>query len=103
MSGIFGPPRSSVSSLFCATISNKQSRVLKADVDHKNNGYHLTREEIAEALELGARSRLQMSAREMIDRYRHGKLDDAGEVADLLMLASLLQPDDELAVDLVPS
>jgi len=58
----------------------------------------LTREQIVDKLETGARRRLKMSAREMIDAYREGRLEDAGAVLDLLMLANLLEDDDDLFV-----
>jgi len=58
----------------------------------------LTRKQIVEKLETGARRRLKMSAREMIDAFREGRLDDSGAVLDLLMLANLLEDDDDLFV-----
>jgi len=58
----------------------------------------LSREQIVKILESGAQKRLQISAREMIDAYREGRLEDAGSVLDLLMLASLLPDEDEFFV-----
>lgn len=56
----------------------------------------LTRDDIVAALEEGARERLRISATELLRRYREGELSDAGLVADLLVLADLLQADDPL-------
>jgi hypothetical protein len=39
-----------------------------------------------------------MSARELVDAYRAGRLEDPGAVADLLALASLLVETDPLFV-----
>jgi hypothetical protein len=47
-------------------------------------------------LEAGARERLGCEAAEMIARWRAGELTDAGEVADLLVLADLLGENDPL-------
>jgi hypothetical protein len=59
----------------------------------------LTRDEILERIERGTRRRLGMSARELLCAYRHGRLDDPGAVADLLVLADLLAPDDPVLSD----
>ena len=56
----------------------------------------LTREELVERLEQEALRRRGMSARDLLLAYRRGRLDDPGEVADLLALASLLPEDDPL-------
>jgi hypothetical protein len=56
----------------------------------------LSREEIVARLESGAREQLDCDASEMIARWRAGALTDAGEVADLLILADLLGEDDPL-------
>lgn len=56
----------------------------------------LTREEIVTRLEEGAKARRGMSARELVLTYRKGLLEDPGEVADLLALASLLPEEDPL-------
>lgn len=58
----------------------------------------LTQEEISERLERGARHRLGISAKEMVEAYRSGTLKDPGRVADLLALAHLLPKDDPLFV-----
>jgi hypothetical protein len=58
----------------------------------------LTRDEIVAQLEQGARQRLHMSADEFVRAYCTGKLTDAGRVADLLMLAHLLDEHDPLFV-----
>ena len=56
----------------------------------------LTRENIIERLERGARDRRGLSAREMIVRFRSGQLEEPCDVADLLALADLLPDDDPL-------
>ena len=58
----------------------------------------LTRDEILERLEAGARRRRSLSAREMLQRYRAGKLDEPCDVADLLALADLLPENDPVFV-----
>ncbi len=58
----------------------------------------LTRDEIIERIEKGAQRRLGISAKELIRKYRDGKLQDPGSVADLLALANLLPDDDPLVV-----
>jgi len=60
----------------------------------------LSREQIVAWLEDGARRRLHMSAADLVATYRDGRLPDAGRVADLLMLAHLLDPHDPLFVSL---
>lgn len=64
------------------------------------NGYliELTREQIRERLERGAQKRRGMSARELLQAYMTGRLEDPGSVADLLVLADLLPEDDPLLV-----
>ncbi len=58
----------------------------------------LTRDEIVQRIERGAQRRLKMSARELVDAYCLGHLEDPGAVADLLALASLLTESDPLFV-----
>lgn len=58
----------------------------------------LTQEEISERLERGAKHRLGMSAKEMVEAYRSGTLKNPGRVADLIALAHLLPKDDPLFV-----
>ncbi len=58
----------------------------------------LTREQILERLEQGARRRRGMSARELLQAYNQGRLEDPGAVADLLALANLLAENDPLLV-----
>jgi hypothetical protein len=58
----------------------------------------LNRSEILARLEDGVRSRAGLSAREMVQRYLAGQLDDPGRVADLLALARRLPEDDPLFV-----
>ena len=56
----------------------------------------LSRDEIVAQLEEGAKARRGMSARELVLAYRKRRLEDPGEVADLLALASLLPDEDPL-------
>ena len=58
----------------------------------------LTRDEIVARIERGAKHRLGLSAEALVCAYRDGRLADAGRVADLLALASLLPKDDPLFV-----
>ena len=59
----------------------------------------LTREEIIAQLEEGAQRRRGISARELLSAYRAGRLDQPGDVLDLLGLAWLLPEDDPLFAD----
>jgi hypothetical protein len=54
----------------------------------------LTRDEIIAEMERVAQQRLNVSAAEVVRAYRSGKLDDAGEVADVIVLSTLLAADD---------
>ncbi len=56
----------------------------------------LSRDEIIKRIERGAQRRLHTSAKDLVRRYRTGKLQDPGSVADLLALANLLPDDDPL-------
>ena len=56
----------------------------------------LSRKEIALLLESGARKRLRMSAKQMIQAFRRGKLKEPCRIGDLLAYASLLDPRDAL-------
>ena len=58
----------------------------------------LSREEIVARLDAEARRRLHMSAEDLVRAYRTCQLTDPGRVADLLALASLLEPTDPLFV-----
>jgi len=58
----------------------------------------LTRDEIIAQLEDGVQRRLHMSATDFVRAYREGRLADPGRVADLLMLAQLLDERDPLFV-----
>ena len=64
-----------------------------------NTVRELAREEILAILEAGARSRLGMTAQAMLCAYRYGQLEDPGAVADLLVLADLIPPDDPVLAD----
>lgn len=58
----------------------------------------LSRRQIVDILEIKARKRLGISARKLFQKYRAGKLDDIGEVADLIILSSGLSKNDPLFV-----
>ena len=58
----------------------------------------LSRAQIVDQLEAGARCRLHISAEDLVRAYHDGSLRDAGRVADLLMLAHLLDEHDPLFV-----
>lgn len=51
----------------------------------------LSRKEILTLIDEGARQRLGISGETLLERYRRGQLRDLGEVADLLVLATLLE------------
>jgi len=59
-------------------------------------GVEYTREEILERLEQEAKARRGMSAGELLRAYRAGRLEEPGEIADLLTLADLLTDDDPI-------
>ena len=58
----------------------------------------LSRAEIVARLDAEAHRRLDMSAEDLVRAYRRCELSDPGRVADLLALASLLDPTDPLFV-----
>lgn len=60
----------------------------------------LSRDQIIAQLEAGAWRRLQMRADDFVRAYRDGRIDDPGRIADLLMLAHLLDEHDPLFVAL---
>lgn len=64
----------------------------------ENGIVELTRDEIVEMIERGAKHRLDMSARQLVEAYRSGRLENPGAVADLLAFASLLLESDPLFV-----
>jgi hypothetical protein len=55
------------------------------------NEVELSREEILGLIDQGAQRRLGISGEALLERYRGGQLRDLGEVADLLVLAGLLE------------
>ena len=63
----------------------------------------LTRDQIIERIERGARRRMRLSAKELIHAYRHGQLQDSGKVVDLLSLANLLDEEDPLFAPDLPT
>ncbi len=56
----------------------------------------LSREEVVARLEQESNRRRGMPARDLLRAYREGRLEEPGEVADLLALAGLLPEDDPL-------
>lgn len=64
----------------------------------KISALQLNREEIVSRIESGARLRLKMSALEFVRSCHEGRIEDPGQVADLLALAHLLPDDDPLFV-----
>lgn len=63
---------------------------------HDSTVLELSRDEIVARIEQAARTRLRMSAADLLRAYRNGTLDDPGTVADILVLADLLPEDDPL-------
>ena len=55
-----------------------------------------SRSDIVDMLETRARKRLGISAKQLLKKYRTGKLDDVGEVADLIVLSGLLPDNDPI-------
>jgi hypothetical protein len=53
----------------------------------------MTRGEICERIDTGARKRRGVSGDELLRQYRDGELVNPGDVADLLALADLIDPD----------
>jgi hypothetical protein len=51
----------------------------------------LSPEEILSLIDRGAQRRLGISGKDLLERFHHGQLQDLGEVADLLVLATLLE------------
>jgi hypothetical protein len=62
----------------------------------KNSVIDLSREELIKQLDQESFRRRGMSARDLMLAYRAGRLENPGEVADLLALAGLLPEDDPL-------
>lgn len=54
----------------------------------------LTRDEILHEIDVLARARRGLSAHQLLFAYREGRLEEPGEVADLLALADLLDEND---------
>ena len=69
---------------------------LNGDDEMATTTVELTREQILARLEAGAQRRRRLSARELLLRYRAGKLEEPCEVADLLALADLLPHSDPI-------
>jgi hypothetical protein len=59
----------------------------------------LTRAQIVDSLEKGARGSIGMSARTMLRRYRKGHLSDPSRVADLIALSNLLRKNDPMLAE----
>jgi hypothetical protein len=63
---------------------------------YAGDGLELSRDRIAGLIERGAQERRGVSARRLVRSYRRGRLQEPGEVADLLVLADLLPDDDAI-------
>jgi hypothetical protein len=63
----------------------------KAMVQVNESEVELSRQEILALIDEGARHRLGISGEKLLELYRRGQLRDLGEVADLLVLATLLE------------
>lgn len=62
-----------------------------------NNGIEkVSRQHVIDLLETRSRKRLGISAKQMLKKYRTGKLESVGEVADLLVIADMLPPNDPI-------
>ena len=59
----------------------------------------LTQDEIVKRIESEARNRLGMSARDMVRMFLNGRLEDPGDIIDLIGLASMLDTDHPLYVE----
>jgi len=57
----------------------------------------LSREEIVAEMERIAQRRRHTSAADVVSQFRAGVLDAPGELADLLVLGDLLDPEDEFS------
>ena len=57
-----------------------------------------TRDEIVAEMESVAQRRRHLSAADVVRAYREGTLEDAGDVADVIVLSTLLSADDPLFV-----
>lgn len=69
----------------------------KSGTNGGNGGIEkLSREQIIDMLEIGAKRRLGMSAKQMFKAYKKGKLKDIGEVHDLIGLSYGLPEDDPI-------
>ncbi|HEY9286554.1 MAG TPA: hypothetical protein VIT43_00870 [Candidatus Dormibacteraeota bacterium] len=60
-------------------------------VEVSDGEVELSQEEILELIDEGAQRRLGISGEALLDQFRRGNLSDIGEVADLLVLATLLR------------
>lgn len=56
-----------------------------------DNDVELSPEEILALIDQGAQRRLGISGKDLLERFHRGQLQDLGEVADLLVLATLLE------------
>jgi hypothetical protein len=60
----------------------------------------LTREEIVAEMERVSWRRRRLHADQVVDRFRHGRLEAAGELADVIALAFILHSSDPLHIEL---
>lgn len=59
----------------------------------------LTRDELVDMLEVEAQRRRGLPATVLLRQYRSGKLDQPGDVADVIALADLLPENDPLLTE----
>ena len=59
----------------------------------------LSRAQIVDSLEKGARARIGLSARTMLRRYKNGRLPDPSRVTDLIALSNLLRKNDPILAE----
>ena len=59
----------------------------------------LTQDEIIALIEKGARERRGVTARELVEAYREGRLEEPGRVLDLLTFAAMLDKEHPLHVE----
>jgi hypothetical protein len=54
----------------------------------------LSRDEVVQQMDAAARRSLGMSGMAALQEFAHGRLEDPGEIAEILVLADLLADDD---------
>lgn len=69
-------------------------RILKQETT--GSDFVLSRDEVVHFIELKARAARNMSGSQLLHAFRSGRLENAGEVAEALIMADLLPDDDPL-------